>query len=61
MTKPEVVTTKQAAAMLGLEVRAVATRVKVGTLTPAVKLTGLRGAYVFYRSDIEAQAKDGAK
>ena len=41
------ITTKQAADILGGGVRKTIRRVEAGELTPAMKLPGLRGAYLF--------------
>lgn len=44
--------------MLGITVRQVARRVHAGTLVPAVKLPGLRGAYLF---DPDRLAPEGSR
>lgn len=47
-------TTAEVAATLGVDVRTVHRWVTAGELTPLTKLPGLRGAYLFARSDVEA-------
>jgi hypothetical protein len=50
------VTTAEAVEMLGRPLRTVHNWVNTGRLTPAGKLPGLRGAYLFNRCDVEALA-----
>lgn len=54
-------TTSAVVAILGLSNSTVIRMVDEGKLTPAFKAPGLRGAYLFSRSDVERLAKDGAK
>lgn len=56
MPKPDtnLISTKEAAALLSEGVRQVIRRVERDELTPAMKLPGVRGAYLFNHSDIEA-------
>lgn len=57
----DLLATAEAAARLGITPRHVARLVLDGKLTPAAKAPGIRGAYLFDRSQIEALAKDGVK
>lgn len=50
----DLLTTREASHILEEGVRQTIRRVERGTLTPAKKLPGLRGSYLFLRSDIEA-------
>jgi excisionase family DNA binding protein len=49
-----IVGTDEAARILEVERSTVTRWAQAGTLTPAYKMTGLRGAYVFARADIDA-------
>lgn len=49
----ELVTTSEAAEILNKHVRTVHRLVAEGTLTPATKVPGKTGAYLFRRSDVE--------
>lgn len=60
MSNPNLMTTRAAADALGVSTREVARRVERGALDPAVKLPGLRGAFLFDRRVIE-QAKETAE
>lgn len=53
MSEPDQITTREAADMLGLSIRTTIRRVESGELTPARKLPGLRGPYIFDRNTIE--------
>jgi len=57
MFNSDLVTTRDVAAAFGVSTREVARRVERGALDPAVKLPGLRGAFLFDREVIE-QAKE---
>lgn len=50
----ELLRTKEAADLLDEGVRKFIRRVERGEITPAMKLDGIRGAYLFNRSDVEA-------
>lgn len=50
----DLITTGQVAKALDIDRRTVWQRVQYGRLTPAVKLAGANGAYLFHRSEIEA-------
>lgn len=50
----DILTYPQAAAMLNMSRSGVKYLVLTGRLTPAMKLPGKTGAYLFHRSDIEA-------
>lgn len=50
------VTTVQAAEITGKSWRTIIRLVERGQLTPAQKLPGLRGAFLFDRADVEALA-----
>lgn len=56
ITEPELITTAQAAEVSGKNWRTIIRLVERGQLEPAQKLPGLRGAYLFRQSDIEALA-----
>lgn len=56
MTNTELLTTAQVAALKGVSVRTVARWVETGKLTPAVKIPGRTGAYLFTPDDIESAA-----
>ncbi|MBW8025326.1 DNA-binding protein [Clavibacter michiganensis subsp. michiganensis] len=58
----DLITTRQAADLIGESVRQTTRRIDAGTLTPAHKLDGLRGAYLFRRTDVETfiQQRDEA-
>lgn len=57
----EFVVTAEAAEHLQVSTRQIARMVKTGKLTPAFKANGVRGAYLFDRSQIEALAQGDAK
>lgn len=52
------VTTAEAATILGSSVWSVRRLVQAGALEPTMKLPGLRGAFLFSRSDVEAIASE---
>lgn len=54
------VTTVEAAAITGKSWRTVIRLVERGQLTPAQKLPGLRGAFLFNRADVDALAVPNA-
>ena len=55
------VNTTEALAILGqASPSTIARYVQAGKLTPAYKLPGLRGAYIFTRADVEALAAERA-
>jgi len=54
---PDLITSPEAAAMLGVSVRTVHRKIEEGRLTPAKKLPGPTGAYLFNRADVEALAQ----
>ena len=56
-TQIDLIGTAEAAALRGVSVKTVTRWVRDGKLTPVQKLPGLRGAYVFDRSDVEALLK----
>lgn len=53
-TAPRLITTAQASKVSGKNWRTIIRLVEKGKLSPAQKLPGLRGAYLFNESDIEA-------
>lgn len=53
-TAPSLITTAQASKVSGKNWRTIIRLVERGDLSPAQKLPGLRGAYLFHPSDIEA-------
>ena len=57
---PDLLTTAQAAEIVGRSVPTVNRWAAEGILTPAQKLPGLRGAYLFRRSDVEALSQETA-
>lgn len=59
MSNVDLLTTRDVAEALGVSTREVARRVETGALEPAVKLPGLRGAFLFDRDVIQA-AKESA-
>lgn len=57
MTQPALISTREAAALLGLKNVSTVTRmVKEGRLAAAMKMPGLTGALLFRREDIEELA-----
>jgi len=50
----ELITTREASELIRESVRQTIRRVERGQLTPAKKLPGLRGSYLFDRADIDA-------
>ena len=50
---PELVTTAEAAKTLGVHVATISRMVAAGRLTPAIKVPGKTGAYLFHRTDVE--------
>lgn len=50
--------TSVASSLLGKPAAAISRMVRTGRLTPAHKLPGLTGAYLFRRTDVEALARD---
>jgi len=53
----QLITTTDAATLLGLDRRTVSARVRHGTLAPVMKLPGERGAYLFDRDEIKRLAE----
>lgn len=51
---PQLVSTNEAAQILNYHVATINRMVAAGKLTPALKLPGKTGAYLFSRADIEA-------
>lgn len=60
MTEPELLTTAQAAVRLRCSPRTVTRMAEDGRLTPAMKLPGETGAYLFEPAEIE-RAERGAE
>ena len=61
MQTVDLVTTAEAGRILGIQSPSSVTRlVQAGKLSPAQKLPGLRGAYLFDRADVELLAKERA-
>lgn len=58
MSHLHLMTSAEAASTLGVSTREVARRAATGALTPAVKLPGLRGAYLFNPDDVDAMRDD---
>lgn len=58
MTKPDIITTAEAAHRLGLPVRTLTRWARVGRIEPAAKLPGLRGAYLFDAAEVERVASE---
>lgn len=54
----DLLTTKDAARELRVHVNTISKRVAAGTLSPAAKLNGIRGAYLFERSEIDRAKAD---
>ncbi len=57
---PSFITTRQAIAILGIDRSALTRWVQFGRVTPAKKLTGPNGAYLFHPADIEQIRRDRA-
>lgn len=57
----DLMATADVVAMLGLSNSTIIRMVDDGKLSPAFKAPGIRGAYFFNRSEIEAMAKGDAK
>lgn len=58
MNNVDLVTTREAARRLGVRPQSVARLVERGTLTPALQLPGVRGAFLFDPAAIERLAQD---
>lgn len=56
MDTPETITSAEAAQRLGVITTTVSKLVRRGALTPVKKLPGIRGAYLFDPSDVDALA-----
>ena len=54
MTEVELITAAEAGVILGRTPRTIQRLADAGTLTPAHKLPGRTGAYLFRRADVEA-------
>lgn len=57
----EIIVTADAAMRLGVSTRQIARMVANGTLKPVFKANGIRGAYMFNRTEVDALAKEAAK
>jgi Helix-turn-helix domain len=53
---PPLVTSAEAATIIGRDVRTIHRLVERGDLQPATKLPGIRGAFLFRREDVERLA-----
>lgn len=60
MPNPDLLSTAEVADLRRVHVRTVHRWVATGRLTPALKLPGGTGAYLFNRSDVEALAEPAA-
>ena len=60
MSSPDLVTSSQAAEMLGKSVRTINRMAVAGTLPPAMKVPGATGHYLFRRADVEALTDEAA-
>lgn len=56
----ELVSTAEAARIIGRHVRTIHRAVADGRLTPITKIEGKTGAYLFRRADVEALRESGA-
>lgn len=56
----DLLTSSQVGAILGKSARTVQRMVDAGSLTPAQKLPGPNGAYLFRRADVEALTDEAA-
>jgi excisionase family DNA binding protein len=56
MTETDMITSAQAAVILGCRPRTVARMVEDGRLEPALKFPGWRGGYLFTRAEVERAA-----
>lgn len=54
MQEPDLLTTAEAAARLGVSTKTIYRRVQAGSLVPVRKLDGIRGAYLFDPATIGA-------
>jgi excisionase family DNA binding protein len=59
-THPPLLTTAQVAERLGVNVRTVHRWVERGSLTPALKATGIRGPLFFAAAEVERLAQEAA-
>lgn len=59
MHNVEILTSSAAASKLGVSVSTIARMAQAGRLQPIAKAPGVRGAYLFNRSDVEALATQG--
>lgn len=60
-SRTELCLTSDAAQILGRSTRQITRMVHAGQIKPAFKAPGLRGAYLFRRTEIEQLAKETAK
>ncbi len=58
MSHDALLTSPEVGALLNKSARTVQRMVDAGTLTPAQKLPGPNGAYLFHRADVEALLED---
>lgn len=56
MANAELLTTDEVAERMNVSKRTIARWVQIGKLTPAAKAPGIRGALLFWASDIESEA-----
>ena len=56
MQPPDLLSAAQAADTLGVSIKTVHRWAERGTLTPAGKLPGLTGSYLFRRAEVESRA-----
>ncbi|NAZ17899.1 helix-turn-helix domain-containing protein [Glutamicibacter soli] len=59
--RSELIVTAEVAERLGVTPRHVSRLVDEGKLAPVFKAPGIRGAYLFDRTEVEALAESGAK
>jgi excisionase family DNA binding protein len=54
---PDLISTTEACEILGIDRSGITRRVQMGRLTPALRLPGKAGAYLFHRADVEQLAR----
>jgi predicted site-specific integrase-resolvase len=59
-TSPDLIGSRDVCTLLGIDRSTLSRRVALGKITPAVRLPGPRGAFLFHRADVEALREESA-